>query len=224
MSQWWHLSSERILNLLLKPNCPLCDRSALVVCCEYCQRQIYDECLERPDWYWQGDIPLFAWGKYQGAIKRSIGKFKYDGHRSIGDLYGELIARSWQQFTPPNLPTKLVVIPIPLHPEKFATRGFNQAELIARKFCQLTGAKLDISLDRTRSTVPQFGLSKSDRQKNVADVFALKNSTLKPGTTVLLVDDIYTTGATVRSAATVLRSHNINVCGVAVIAIAGDNS
>jgi ComF family protein len=218
MYQWWHLSIDRALNLLLKPNCPLCDRPALVVCCEYCQRQISDERLETPDRYWQGDLPLFAWGKYQGAIKRSIGKFKYDGHRSIGNLYGELLAESWQQFTPPNLPPKLVAIPIPLYPEKLIARGFNQAESIARKFCQLTGAKLDLSLARTRSTVAQFGLSKSDRQENVAGAFDLKNSTLKAGTTVLLIDDIYTTGATVRSAATVLRSHEINVCGVAVIA------
>ncbi|AFY91637.1 ComF family protein [Chamaesiphon minutus] len=229
MSDPWFLGvasnlKERALNLFLRPNCPLCDRSAMAVCCEYCQRQIYDERLERPERYWHGDIPLFAWGKYQGAIKRSIGKFKYDGHRSIGDLYGELIAQSWQKFTPPNVPTQLVAVPIPLHSEKLVTRGFNQAELIARKFCQLTGAKLDLSLHRTRSTVPQFGLSKSERQQNVADAFTLNNSALKAGTTVLLIDDIYTTGATVRSATTVLRSHDINVCGVAVIAIAGEGS
>jgi predicted amidophosphoribosyltransferase len=163
MYQWWRLSIDRALNLFLQPNCPLCDRPAVGVCCEYCQRQIYDERLERPDRYWQGDLPLFAWGKYQGAMKRSIGKFKYDGHRSIGDLYGQLLAESWQQYTPSNLPTKLVAIPIPLYPEKLLARGFNQAESIARKFCQLTGAKLDLSLHRTRSTVAQFGLSKSAR-------------------------------------------------------------
>jgi ComF family protein len=171
-----------------------------------------------PARYWQGDLPLFAWGKYEGSVKQSIAKLKYDGHRSIGDIYGEWLAASWQKYTPLNIPTKLIVIPIPLHPEKLASRSFNQAELIARSFCQITGAKLDLSLQRNRSTVAQFGLSKSARQENVAGAFTLVNSSLQPGATVLLIDDIYTTGATVRSAAAVIRSIDINVCGVAVIA------
>jgi ComF family protein len=213
---------DRALNLFLKPNCPLCDRAATQILCKYCQRQIEDCKLARPDRYWQGDLPLFAWGKYEGSVKRSIGKLKYDGHRSIADLYGELLADSWQKFSP-SVPTKLIVVPIPLHPEKLVSRGFNQAELIARRFCQVTGAKLDLSLQRTRSTVAQFGLSKSARQENVAGAFELVKSSLQTGATVLLIDDIYTTGATVRAAASVLRSSQVNVCGVAAIATGRDD-
>jgi ComF family protein len=215
---YWQPLLNQALNLFLKPNCPLCDRTAPAVFCKYCQRQIQDCQLPQPDRYWQGDLPLFAWGKYESSVKQSIGKLKYDGHRSIGHLYGEWLAASWQKFKPPGCTTKLIVIPIPLHPEKLASRGFNQAELIARSFCQITDNKLDLSLQRNRSTVAQFGLSKSARQENVAGAFSLANSILKPGDTVLLIDDIYTTGATVRSAAAVIRSQQITVCGVAVIA------
>jgi ComF family protein len=231
MSNSWHpllagvasALKHRALNLFLKQNCPLCDRTAQEVFCQYCQRQIQDCQSLQPDRFWQGDLPLFAWGRYEGAVKRSIGKLKYDGHRSIGNLYGEWLADSWQKSTPPGLATKLIVIPIPLHPEKLASRRFNQAELIARSFCQVTGAKLDLSLQRTRSTIAQFGLSKSARQDNVAGAFECANTALKPGDTVLLIDDIYTTGATVRSAASVIRSIQVNVCGVAVIATGRDD-
>jgi ComF family protein len=222
MPKLWQPLLDRALNLFLKSNCPMCDRTAQDVFCKYCQRQIQDCQLPQPDRYWQGDLPLFAWGKYEGSIKQSIGRLKYDGNQSIGHLYGEWLAASWQKFTPTGLPAKLIVIPVPLHADKLASRGFNQAELIARGFCQITGAKLDLSLQRTRSTVAQFGLSKSARQENVAGAFTLANSRLKPGDTVLLIDDIYTTGATVRSAAAVIRSIGVNVCGVAVIATGRD--
>jgi ComF family protein len=222
----WQSSIERLrqqaLNLFLKANCPLCDRTADRVLCRYCLRQLQDCQLPQPASYWQGDLPLFAWGKYEGASKQAIAKLKYDGHRSIADLYGELLAQSWQQSAL-TLPANLIVVPIPLHADKLAARGFNQAEAIARKFCQVTGDRLDLSLQRTRATVAQFGLSKTARQENVADAFALSaKSTLKPGSTVLLIDDIYTTGATVRSAADVLRARQIAVCGIAVVATGRD--
>ena len=220
----WHPLINRALNLFLKPNCPLCDRTAQDVFCKYCHRKIQECQLLEPGRYWQGDLPLFAWGKYESSIKRSIGKLKYDGHRSIGNLYGEWLADSWQKSSLLDSSTKLVVIPIPLHPDKLVTRGFNQAELIARSFGRVTGAKLDLSLQRNRSTVAQFGLSKSARKENVAGAFSLIRSSLKPGDSVLLIDDIYTTGATVRSAALVLRSIQVNVCGVAVIATGRDEA
>jgi ComF family protein len=214
---------QQFLNLFLKSNCPLCERTADYILCRYCQRQLQDSQLTTPDRYWHEEFPLFAWGKYEGAVKRSIGKLKYDGHREIADLYGEWLADSWQYAKSIAVPTQLVAVPIPLHSEKIATRGFNQAELIARSFCSRTGHKLDLSLQRTRSTVAQFGLSKSARQENVAGAFAIDpRSKLQPGATVLLIDDIYTTGATVRSAADVLRARKINVCGVAVVATGKD--
>jgi ComF family protein len=214
---------QQFLNLFLKSNCPLCERTADDILCRYCQRQLQDSQLTTPDRYWNEEFPLFAWGKYEGAVKRSIGKLKYDGHREIADLYGEWLAHSWQQAKSTVTIPKLIVVPIPLHAEKIASRGFNQAELIARSFCQTTGYKLDLSLQRTRSTVAQFGLSKSARQENVAGAFAIDpRSKLPPGATVLLIDDIYTTGATVRSATDVLRARQINVCGVAVVATGKD--
>jgi ComF family protein len=214
---------EQFLNLFLKANCPLCDRTAEEILCRYCRRQLQDCQLAQPDRYWQGDLPLFAWGKYEGAVKQAIGKFKYDGHKSIGNLCGDLLADSWRKSLFANLPDRLIVVPVPLHADKLASRGFNQSELIASSFCRSSGYKLDLSLQRTRSTVAQFGLSKIARQENVADAFALApNSALKPGSTVLLIDDIYTTGATVRSIAILLRSMRIDVCGVAVIATGRD--
>jgi ComF family protein len=223
MPSFWQPFRAQALNLFLKPNCPLCDRAATDTFCKYCHRQMQECQLLDAARYWQGDLPLFAWGKYEGAVKRSIGKLKYDGHRSIGNLYGEWLAASWQKSLPLANVTNLIAMPIPLHPDKLTSRGFNQAELIARSFSRVTGAKLDLSLQRSRATVAQFGLSKSARQENVADAFALDRSSIKPSDLVLLIDDIYTTGATVRAAALALRAVDLYVYGVAVVATGRDD-
>jgi ComF family protein len=223
MPSFWQPFRAQALNLFLKPNCPLCDRAATDTFCKYCHRQMQECQLLDAARYWQGDLPLFAWGKYEGAVKRSIGKLKYDGHRSIGNLYGEWLAASWQKSLPLANVTNLIAMPIPLHPDKLTSRGFNQAELIARSFSRVTGAKLDLSLQRSRATVAQFGLSKSARQENVADAFALDRSSIKPSDLVLLIDDIYTTGATVRAAALALRAVDLHVYGVAVVATGRDD-
>jgi ComF family protein len=113
------------------------------------------------------------------------------------------------------------VVPIPLHPTKLQQRGYNQAELIAQSFCEITGYKQQLfGLERVQATEAQFGLSAQEREQNLADAFAIGKSFHKqlPTSPVLLLDDIYTTGSTVSSAAQTLRRQGIRVYGVVAIA------
>ena len=114
-----------------------------------------------------------------------------------------------------------VVVPIPLHADKLQQRGYNQAELLAQSFCDRTGLPLlRQGLIRVRATEAQFGLSQVARAQNLAAAFDLNPSVWRSQRqrSVLLLDDIYTTGSTVQSAAQTLRSHGIKVCGVVAIA------
>jgi predicted amidophosphoribosyltransferase len=122
---------------------------------------------------------------------------------------------------------KIIVVPIPLHPEKLKTRGFNQAELIARGFCRVTGYSLQNSgLVRVKNTQPMFGLNSQERQENIQSAFALGKQfhSRFPQTPVLLIDDIYTTGVTAKEAATVLRQQGIEVLGIGAIASSRENT
>jgi len=104
-----------------------------------------------------------------------------------------------------------------------ASGGFNQAELLARSFCQMTGLKLrSQGLERTRYTIRQFELSGKEREQNLAGAFQLGSDFRhrRPMRPVLILDDIYTTGATVGSATQTLRQEGIEVCGVIAIAAA----
>lgn len=95
-----------------------------------------------------------------------------------------------------------VIVPIPLHARRFAERGFNQAEKIAASLSHHAAIPMSNNIVRSRKTLQQALLSKEEREKNVQDVFVAKQSFT--GKTVLLVDDVYTTGSTMQACAKAL--------------------
>jgi ComF family protein len=98
------------------------------------------------------------------------------------------------------------VLPVPLHRARLRWRGFNQSLLLAQGFCGGSRGRLDPwTLERRRATPPQVGLGEQDRRRNVRDAFVVVRPDSILGATVLLVDDVMTTGATVDECARVLR-------------------
>lgn len=233
MKLWLHQLAE-LTQICLESTCPLCGRSAAAALCPNCQQQLQRSMLPAPDRLWQPPLPIFAWGQYGGSLKRALTLLKYDGQIQLAKPLGQALAQAWlasSRSLQPARPTRrLAVVPIPMHPEKQRQRGFNQAELIARAFCQQTGLPLVQGLSRQRQTTPQFSLSAAERSQNLAEAFALgaglshrsHRSAQQPA--VLLLDDIYTTGATALAAAQTLRRHQISVCGILAVAKAGDDA
>lgn len=213
-------SISRITNLFLCQSCPLCDRSTPEALCDSCWQQMQrcahpQSASPTPD-----ALPVLAWGQYQDSLKQAIAALKYHNSSQLAVPLGKALGKRWQQ-SPLTTRRSPLVVPIPMHPQKQRERGFNQAELIANAFCHQTGLPLHTTgLIRPVATVPQFGLGLQDRRKNLAGAFALSKAfqQMPPQRPVLLIDDIYTTGTTVRVAANELRRHRISVCGVAVVA------
>lgn len=211
---------KNILSIFLQENCPLCERATSEEICGYCQKQLKSCQLKNNKKFWQGDLPLFVWGAYDGKLKQAIAAFKYDKHPQIGELLGFWLAETWQHYS--LIPSKRtpLIIPIPLHKTKEKIRGFNQAEIIARAFCQVTKYPLNPKgLLRMRQTKPMFDLNVQEKEKNIQGAFqlgkSLENHPLSRP--VLLVDDIYTTGTTVKEAARILRNKGIKVLGVVAV-------
>ena len=212
----------KLLSVFLESRCPFCNRTATDSICEYCQKKLSSHQLSQGDRhkYWH-DLSLFVWGKYDGQLKRAIALLKYDNHPDIGSLLGELLGQAWLNSGLNKSRSPVTVVPIPLHPSKLKSRGFNQAEIIARGFCQRSGYSLNSqALIRTKQTKAMFDLNPEERKKNLQRAFKLGKKL--PRHPVLLVDDIYTTGTTVRESATVLQQHEIEVVGVMAIAKAGN--
>lgn len=156
---------------------------------------------------------------YSGALKQAIAALKYENQPQLADLLGLWMGNAWNRAYP--LLNPAIVVPIPMHVSKQQERGFNQAVLLARAFCQTTHLPLkEHGLERQRMTEAQFKLSPTERQQNLKDAFCLGRSLLKrrPSQPILLLDDIYTTGATAQAAAAALRAHGFQVQGIVVLA------
>lgn len=140
--------------------------------------------------------------EYKNEIKNSIYNFKYNNKREYVDFYSEEVVKhlgKWIDYISPD-----ALIPVPLHQSKQRLRGYNQAELLAEKI----GEKLNIPvyenlLIRSKKTVPQKELSDNNRKKNVKKAFKLCQNIVQLDK-VVIIDDIYTTGATMDAISEVL--------------------
>lgn len=208
------------LNLFLKSECPLCHRSADRELCPYCFRQLQHCQLADPGQFWDSQKRVFVWGEYSGTLKRAIAAFKYENNPQLGKPLGCWLAQAWLNYSELAI-DNLTVVPIPMNREKLKKRGFNQAELLAESFCELTNLPLRRQgLERVKDTKPLFELSLQQRQSEMKDALILGKDFRRrlPRDRVLLVDDIYTSGTTVKEAIKVLKQSGISVYGTVALA------
>ncbi|MDO5154408.1 MAG: ComF family protein [Eubacteriales bacterium] len=153
--------------------------------------------------YEQG-FPVFL---YEEPMKKALYDFKYKNQRAYASFFASATeARYGEQFRRLHLDG---IIPVPVHPNKKRKRGYNQAELLAKQL----GKRLDVPvysryLLREIDTNPQKELDDKSRMKNLKNAFKLGENTIKLKK-VLLVDDIYTSGATIEACTQVLKRENV---------------
>lgn len=208
---------DRVLDLFFQSKCPICNRSTPDYLCVYCTKPLI-ACRSEQFCETKLPIPLFCWGVYDDALKRAIGTCKYQNQPKIATYLGQQMGQTWQTDRDALLLKKLTVVPIPMHPEKQKQRGFNQAELLARGFCDITNMPCKPELlVRTKNTKPQMQTkSKEERRQNLDQAFVSPKQKVKYP--VLLVDDIYTSGATIESAILALTVQQIKVGAILVLA------
>lgn len=212
---------KSLLSIFVQSGCPLCQRQTQEIVCTYCQKKVQSNRLSPRKIAKPQNMSVFAWGKYEGELKRAIAHLKYENQPQLGILLGEWLAHSWLESFQGKKTPKLTVMPIPLHPQKLKLRGFNQSTKIAQGFCQITGYKLKPqALIRVKNTQAMFGLNPQQRQENVKNALVVNQNfdSMANRSPVLLLDDIYTTGSTVQAAYQALCQRSIAVYGAAVVA------
>ena len=144
-----------------------------------------------------------ACGAYEGALRESVLALKRRPH--VAPRLARLLLETQQR---PPLNTATLIMPVPLHPERARERGFNQAIVLGRALARLTRLPLDEqSLVRTLHTERhRAGMDARARRESVESAFQVQRPRLIEGQRILLVDDVFTTGATVSSCAGVLNA------------------
>jgi len=129
-------------------------------------------------------------------LREVVQQFKYGRKVSLGKPLGRLMARECHEFF--RECSLDAIIPVPLHPKRLRWRGFNQSVLLAREVGRLWQLPMDpFLLRRSKETAPQTQLAEEERRKNVRGAFHVAAENSVKGKSLLLVDDVYTSGATV---------------------------
>lgn len=173
-----------------KPVCPYCERPAI-------GGRAHPGCLKK-----FGLDGLIVVCRYRGPVRAAIVKIKYKWIYDIERILVDLIADDLWKYSFPQI---AVLVPVPLHSRRKRWRGFNQAELLARDLSKRFKHPYVDLLVRNRYTQPQVELKSDDRKKNILGAFSVRQNQSLRGKKIILVDDIFTTGATMKECAKVLK-------------------
>jgi ComF family protein len=158
-----------------------------------------------------------ALGSYDGSLQEAIHKWKYEGRTSLTSFFGKWMTEGLFRYWNPNLFDLL--IPVPLHLHRLRERGFNQAFLLVREINRRTGIPYRKKiLQKRKPTLPQVSLSGAERERGVRGSFHAVDREALEGKSILLVDDVYTTGATVNECSKVLMAAGAKEVNVLTLA------
>ena len=195
---------DQLLDLVFPPRCPGC-RARGTLLCTHCVSRCHGLRLDLPlpagrahrNTLLATSVGLY---QYDAPLRQAIHVFKYRRRSTLAGPLGLLLVEA----LPEHVLTCDAVVPVPLHAGRLRERGFNQSALLAAVVATALGKRVADSLWRTRATAHQVGLDPAAREANVRGAFAWHGESAPRS--ILLVDDVLTTGATMRECARALRA------------------
>ena len=222
--------SQRVLSAYCCEGClkaftvvssPICSSCGLMFKSRQGQDHLCGDCITQPKEFRIARAAL----AYDRQFMAVVHRFKYAGKIQLAGPLGTLMRNAYMRYW--DKETVDLILPVPLHTLKFRKRGFNQSYLLIRRWkaksASMMGEVFDIPVNtevliRTKATVSQTGLNRQQRLKNIKGAFSLKIPEKVIAKKVLIVDDVYTTGATVNECARVLREAGAEQVDVLTVA------
>ncbi len=220
-------SRQFLLDLMFPPRCVNCQTAGSWLCencwnslsflngtiCERCGTPVSadqcSQCQSNPLQFIDG-IRSASYFE-DNPIRPAIHFLKYRNHKAVAAILGQILVDSYQRY---DLHAD-VIVPVPLHASRQRERGYNQCELLAHQVGVLLNLRVDAyTLQRVRPTKSQMQLTAMERHQNVVNAFSCRHNSLS-GQTVLLIDDVCTTGSTLDACAGALKQSGVaSVWGV----------
>jgi competence protein ComFC len=160
-------------------------------------------------------------GWFDDSYKELIHQFKYGKKVSLGKRLGQRLGETINGD--PNFLKSDFLIPVPLHKSRQRERGFNQSKILAEEISKITGLSvLKDALKRKKNTKDQTYLSREQREENVRGAFVVTSSEMINSKSIILVDDVITTGATLSECARILKQSGVQQILATTIAVVTD--
>ena len=208
-----------LLSLIFPPRCAFCGNVGVQGVCPKCEKSL-PYC--KTPLHERAEIgACLAPLRYEGAVREALLAYKFHESRSRCTGFGDLLAQSAAEHFGGQFD---LVTYVPVSKKRRRERGYDQSYLIAREACRRWDTAPETLLQKERDNAPQSSLSsREERQKNVRGVYAAVNEEKIRGARILLIDDILTTGATLREAARVLRTAGAQSVICATLAAADED-
>ena len=226
---------EKIINLIYPQTCGICGKINNKTICSKCniqlkkqgkmdiltKEELKENSLEKEKFF-EELIYIF---KYEGQIRELILDYKFNEKSYMYKTFVNFLLKNKKIFE--NIKKYDKIIPVPISKKRYNERGYNQSLLIAKEISMQisyetnNNIKLELvnnCLIKTKNIIEQSKLNKEDRQHNIQGVYTLKNGSILTNKSILLIDDIYTTGSTVNECSRVLQQAKPNKIGVLVLA------
>lgn len=192
-----------LLQILYPNQCLICGKLEKDAICSKCYKNLKIE--GKIDAYnnksFNEHLYLF---KYEGKVRNIIIDYKFNDKAYLADLFTKIILKNEKICR--KIKKYDIIMPVPIHKKRKNERGYNQSELIARKLAE--DLKLELvtnALLKQKHTIPQSSLSKKQREDNVKQVYKIQNKQKIENRKIILLDDIYTTGATTEECSKILK-------------------
>jgi len=197
---------RKLLNLIYSKSCYFCSNfKEDKIFCNRCYNSV--KFLSDKPYRQTEGCPLYAVSYYDGITKKLIRAVKFHNKTELADYQAKLMSDYWKKLDISH--KKYTVVPVPMFFSKARKRKCNHMDLVGKKFCEYMNYDFDNkSLIRNRETAPQYKLSVAERNKNLKGAFSLTNSEIKEP--VLILDDISTTGTTLKEIIKLLKKNNLS--------------
>jgi len=192
---------NKLLTTVYPKRCPCCEKVIYEseTLCSKCQSEFNGITYRK---YAKGGYDCVSAVPYDGVFARGIKNFKFKNRRQYANQLASIIHNAIKcEYSDIRFD---YITYVPLHPKKLSERGYNQSELLAKELSEFMNIPLVEALYKTRNNQPQHKLTAKKRSENVQGVYKLKDDIHLSGKTILLIDDIITTGNTLGECAKTL--------------------